>query len=81
MKMSKSMELEQVKEIFDFGIILDLGAASGFIHISEISWDQVDNLTEKYKIGDTIDIVGNIEINSFNGKDLIQIRLIDIRKA
>ena len=25
--------------------------------------------------------IGNIEINSFNGKDLIQIRLIDIRKA
>ena len=38
-------------------------------------------LAEKYKIGDTIDIVGNIEINSFNVKDLIQIRLIDIRKA
>lgn len=38
-------------------------------------------LAEKYKIGDTIDIVGNIEINSFNGKGLIQIRLIDIRKA
>lgn len=38
-------------------------------------------LAEKYKIGDTIDIIGNIEINSFNGKDLIQIRLIDIRKA
>ena len=38
-------------------------------------------LVERYKIGDTIDIVGNIEVNSFNGKDLIQIRLIDIRKA
>lgn len=44
----------KVKEIFDFGIILDLGATSGFIHISEISWDQVDNLTEKYKTGDEI---------------------------
>ena len=44
----------KIKEIFDFGIILDLGATSGFIHISEISWDQVDNLTEKYKIGDKI---------------------------
>ena len=44
----------KIKEIFDFGIILDLGATSGFIHISEISWDQVDNLTEKYKIGDEI---------------------------
>ena len=44
----------KIKEVFDFGIILDLGATSGFIHISEISWDQVDNLTEKYKIGDEI---------------------------
>ena len=44
----------KIKEIFDFGIILDLGATSGFIHISQISWDQVDNLTEKYKIGDEI---------------------------
>ena len=44
----------KVKEIFDFGIILDLGAASGFIHISEISWDQVDNLHERYKIGDEV---------------------------
>ena len=44
----------KVKEVFDFGIILDLGAASGFIHISEVSWEQVDNLTEKYKKGDEI---------------------------
>ena len=38
-------------------------------------------LAEKYKIGDKIDVIGNIEINTFNGKDQIQIRLIDIRKA
>lgn len=44
----------KVKEVFDFGIILDLEATSGFIHISEVSWEQVDNLTEKYKIGDEI---------------------------
>ena len=44
----------KVKEVFDFGIILDLGATSGFIHISEVSWEQVDNLTEKYKKGDEI---------------------------
>ena len=38
-------------------------------------------LAKEYKIGDIIDVIGNIEINSFNGKDSIQIRLIDIRKA
>ena len=44
----------KVKEVFDFGIILDLEATSGFIHISEVSWEQVDSLIEKYKIGDEI---------------------------
>ena len=44
----------KIKEVFDFGIILDLEATSGFIHISEISCDQVDNLTEKYEIGNEI---------------------------
>ena len=44
----------KIKEVFDFGIILDLEATSGFIHISEISWDQVDNLTEKYEIDNEI---------------------------
>ena len=38
-------------------------------------------LATEYKIGDIIDVIGNIEINSFNGKDSIQIRLIDIRKS
>lgn len=36
-------------------------------------------LAEIYKIGDKINIIGNIEINTFNGKDTIQIRLIDIK--
>ena len=32
-------------------------------------------------IAESADVIGNIEINSFNGKDSIQIRLIDIRKS
>ena len=38
-------------------------------------------LAEIYKIGDKINIIGNIEINTFNGKDTIQIRLIDIKDS
>ena len=44
----------KVKEILDFGIIVDLGATTGFIHISEISWEQVDDLIEKFGINDEI---------------------------
>lgn len=34
-----------------------------------------------YKIGDKIDVAGNIEINSFNGIDSIQINLKDLMKS
>ena len=44
----------KVKEVLDFGIILDLGPISGFIHISEVSWEQVDDLAGKYAINDEI---------------------------
>ncbi len=39
------------------------------------------NLTEKYLIDDRVDVVGNLEINSYNGMESIQIILKDIRKS
>ena len=38
-------------------------------------------LVNEYKIGDKIDVVGNLEINSFNGVDNIQINIKDIMKS
>ena len=39
------------------------------------------DLSEKYLLDDRVDIVGSLDINSFNGKDSIQIVLKDIRKS
>ena len=39
------------------------------------------NLSNEYKIGDKVDVVGNLEINTFNGVDNIQINLKDIMKS
>lgn len=39
------------------------------------------NLAENFLIGDKVDVVGNLEENSFNGNKIIQINLKDIRKA
>ncbi len=44
----------KVKEVLDFGVILELGPTTGFIHISEVSWDQVSDLIEKFGINDII---------------------------
>ena len=37
--------------------------------------------TNDYLIGDKVDIVGTLEINSFNGIDKVQINLKDIRRS
>ena len=39
------------------------------------------HLTEEYKIGDKVDVVGTLEINKFNGEENIQILLKDLMKS
>jgi hypothetical protein len=39
------------------------------------------NLVDDYQINDKIDIVGVLEINSFNGMEQVQINLRDIMKS
>lgn len=38
-------------------------------------------LSNDYRIGDKVDVVGNLEINSFNGVESIQINIKDIMKS
>ena len=38
-------------------------------------------LADEYLIGDKIDVVGYLEINSFNGQENVQINLKDIMKS
>ena len=39
------------------------------------------HLSEEYRIGDKIDIVGVLEINSFNGVESLQINIKDVMKS
>ncbi len=38
-------------------------------------------LSNEYRIGDKIDVVGSLEINTFNARETVQINLKDIRKS
>jgi len=38
-------------------------------------------LANEYLIGDIIDVVGTLEINTFNGEETIQINIRDIMKS
>ncbi len=46
----------KIKQLLDFGLVLDLGKTTGFIHISEISWNQVDDLVKLFEIGQEITV-------------------------
>ncbi|MCD8366382.1 MAG: 30S ribosomal protein S1 [Clostridiales bacterium] len=43
-----------VKNITDFGAFIDLGGADGLLHISEMSWERVDNPKKIYKVGQKV---------------------------
>lgn len=41
----------------------------------------IGNLSENYLIGDKVDVVGSLEVNSFNGNEQVQLLIKDIRKS
>ena len=41
----------------------------------------IGELAQKYLIGDKIDVVGSLEVNSFGGNEQIQVNLKDLRKS
>jgi small subunit ribosomal protein S1 len=45
-----------VTGITDFGAFVDLGGADGLIHISELSWGQVDDPREVVEVGDEVEV-------------------------
>ena len=46
----------KVTGISSFGAFVDLGGADGLIHISELSWNQVNSPEEIVKVGDELDV-------------------------
>lgn len=65
-RVQRARVMEELKEgetcegtvtgITDFGAFVDLGGADGLIHISELSWKQVDDPREVVEIGDEVEV-------------------------
>ncbi len=62
----------EVKEILGFGLSVEVGSISGFIHISEVSWNRIDNLSKVFKIGDKIEA---IVIEKDSGKKSVKLSI------
>lgn len=45
-----------VKRLTNFGAFVDVGGIDGLVHISEMSWNRIDNPGEVLSVGDEIDV-------------------------
>jgi small subunit ribosomal protein S1 len=45
-----------VKNLTDYGAFIDLGGVDGLLHITDISWGRIDQVSEKLSIGDHIKV-------------------------
>ena len=46
-----------VKNVTDFGAFIDLGGCDGLLHISEMSWGQVENPKKVFKVGEVLKVL------------------------
>lgn len=47
----------KITGIVDFGAFVDVGGLEGLIHISEISWDKVDDISKYLKVGKEYEVM------------------------
>lgn len=75
----KNLKIDSIRSLTE-GKHLKLCLKSNNTYINAIGFN-IGYLADEFKIGDRVDVVGNIEINSFNGTDSIQINLKDMMKT
>lgn len=46
----------QVKNITEYGAFIDLGGIDGLLHITDMSWGRIQNPSELFRVGETIQV-------------------------
>lgn len=75
----KNLKIQSIRALSE-GKHLKLSLKDENFWVDAIGFN-LGHLTEEYRIGDKIDVVGTLEINQYNGRESIQINLKDIRKS
>lgn len=75
----KNLKIDSIRALSE-GKHLKLTLKDGNTIINGIGFN-MGKYAEEYRISDKIDVLGVLEINSFNGRDTIQINMRDIRKS
>lgn len=75
----KNLKIDSIRALTE-GKHIKLTLKDGNTIINAIGFN-LGHLADEYKIGDKVDVVGNLEINSFNGVDNLQINIKDVMKS
>ena len=75
----KNLKIDSIRSLSE-GKHIKMTLKDGNSIINAIGFN-LGYLADEYRIGDKIDVVGTLEINSFNGVDNLQINLRDVMKA
>ena len=77
--MYKNLKINSIRALSD-GKHLKLSLKDEGTVIDAIGFN-MGHLVNEYLLGDKVDVLGNLEINSFNGRESVQINLKDLRKS
>ncbi|PIU77114.1 30S ribosomal protein S1 [bacterium CG_4_10_14_0_2_um_filter_33_32] len=47
----------RISGVVDFGVFVNIGDIEGLVHISEASWERIDDIRKIVKVGDEIDVI------------------------
>ena len=75
----KNLKIDSIRALGE-GKHLKLTLKENNVIVNAIGFN-LGELANDYRIGDKIDVVGTLEINSFNGLENIQINIKDIMKS
>ena len=76
----KALKIQSIRSLTD-GKHLKLSLKSNNNTFVNAIGFNLGHLASEFTIGDKVDVAGNLEINSFNGVDSIQINLKDVMKS
>ncbi len=75
----KDLKINSIRTLSE-GKHIKLMLQDGNYYIDAIGFN-LGELIDEYKIGDRVDLAGNLEINEFNQLEKVQVNLKDIRKS
>lgn len=75
----KNLKIDSIRALSE-GKHIKMTLKDGNTVINSIGFN-LGYLADEYRIGDKIDVVGTLEINSFNGVDNLQINIRDVMKS